>query len=170
MWFSPTYEAIILEICPVERRSPRPEVGVPALLETTVRAWMSGRWERAVMSVVGMPERPKPPQRRVDEGRREVSAAEALGRVLLVWRRGVVERRRRWSWVGGTFVEVRERVRRVVRRRMVGGAMAGGCGDLRGEGKGRVVIWGAEEVRLLSKWGRLGSRRFPLRCKIVNLI
>lgn len=91
--FSPMYEAIILEICFVLSSLPRPEVSVPALLDTAVMPVMSGLLTISLMSVSGTPQRPKPPQRSVLLGFMSLRASEAEGYTLLISaRRAVAEK------------------------------------------------------------------------------
>ena len=59
---------------------------MPALLEMAVREVMCENWgrRRVLMRVSGTPDRPKPPQRRVEEGVRDWRAVEGEEKILLM--------------------------------------------------------------------------------------
>lgn len=59
---------------------------MPALLDIAVREWMCENWgrRRVLMRVSGTPDRPKPPQRRVEEGVRDWRAVWGEENILLM--------------------------------------------------------------------------------------
>lgn len=57
---------------------------MPALLETTVKPFNSGLSRRALMSVLGTPEKPNPPTRSVESPFTSLTASAAEGTTLSI--------------------------------------------------------------------------------------
>lgn len=93
--FSPTYEAIILLTCFDCSNCPNPPPSTPALLDTAVKPFFSGRSRRALMSESATPDRPNPPHKMVAPLGMSSMAASADGKTLFTSRRGVDEEKRR---------------------------------------------------------------------------